>query len=327
MERQSDRQVLDTAASWVRSWCLVVLLAAALTPGLAVGDTPSAEQIRRAQVALADAGHDPGDPDGVMGPQTRTAIFSYQRAADLPSTGALDTATLTSLHAQGALLGDGAGAQGREGAQPALSGRRLGARAAPAGDQQRLSGSRLPGRAIPGDRRHHRAPSSAGAGASTDDTPSLIDALPFPFEVSDQEPGSEPASRRGPVTRRPGEPSGPLGRGEDARAPVGGDGRFMTLPSLSLPTVEDLRALGVPAFPIPDWLTPWRLVLIVVGLALFSALSGRMAARRRHPGARRRPHRRDPDDVMQDPPLPRDLPRGLRPALQSGMAGGGPRGG
>jgi peptidoglycan hydrolase-like protein with peptidoglycan-binding domain len=59
--------------------------------------TPSQEQIKRAQERLKAAGLEPGSIDGVLGPQTVAALREYQRNQGLPVTGTLDDATRTTL--------------------------------------------------------------------------------------------------------------------------------------------------------------------------------------------------------------------------------------
>ena len=54
-------------------------------------------RIRQVQRRLQEAGFSPGDIDGVLGPQTRTAIRQYQAKHGLPKTGELDEATLRAL--------------------------------------------------------------------------------------------------------------------------------------------------------------------------------------------------------------------------------------
>jgi hypothetical protein len=53
--------------------------------------------VRDVQVALRDAGFDPGPIDGVMGPQTRAALREFQASQGLPSTGKLDARTRQQL--------------------------------------------------------------------------------------------------------------------------------------------------------------------------------------------------------------------------------------
>jgi peptidoglycan hydrolase-like protein with peptidoglycan-binding domain len=49
------------------------------------------------QQALKDKGFDPGATDGVMGPQTTTALKAYQKSENLPTTGTMDGATSAKL--------------------------------------------------------------------------------------------------------------------------------------------------------------------------------------------------------------------------------------
>lgn len=55
--------------------------------------------VRQAQIALHDAGFDPGMIDGVMGPRTRGALSEFQASRGLPQTGNLDAATQQQLFA------------------------------------------------------------------------------------------------------------------------------------------------------------------------------------------------------------------------------------
>jgi hypothetical protein len=54
-------------------------------------------RVREVQKRLQEAGFFPGDIDGVLGPQTRTALREYQAKHGLPKTGDLDEATLRAL--------------------------------------------------------------------------------------------------------------------------------------------------------------------------------------------------------------------------------------
>lgn len=53
--------------------------------------------IRDAQMALRDAGFDPGSIDGVMGRKTRAALREFQASQGLPKTGRLDATTRQQL--------------------------------------------------------------------------------------------------------------------------------------------------------------------------------------------------------------------------------------
>jgi TonB family protein len=55
------------------------------------------DEARQAQERLRSAGYNPGTADGVLGPQTVTALRQYQKAQGLPVTGLLDDATQHAL--------------------------------------------------------------------------------------------------------------------------------------------------------------------------------------------------------------------------------------
>jgi peptidoglycan hydrolase-like protein with peptidoglycan-binding domain len=61
------------------------------------GQQWAAQDIKKAQEALKNNGHDPGSMDGVMGPQTRQAIKAFQSASGLKETGTLDRETAEKL--------------------------------------------------------------------------------------------------------------------------------------------------------------------------------------------------------------------------------------
>jgi His-Xaa-Ser repeat protein HxsA len=66
------------------------------------GATAQADpQVRQVQQALKDKGHDPGQIDGVMGPQTKQALESFQQAQGISGSGELDQQTLAALDVQG----------------------------------------------------------------------------------------------------------------------------------------------------------------------------------------------------------------------------------
>jgi pentapeptide MXKDX repeat protein len=56
-----------------------------------------AKQVKAAQQALQDKGHDPGAIDGVMGPKTQEALRDFQTKEGLKTSGRLDTETMTKL--------------------------------------------------------------------------------------------------------------------------------------------------------------------------------------------------------------------------------------
>jgi peptidoglycan hydrolase-like protein with peptidoglycan-binding domain len=61
------------------------------------GEKWTSQDIKKAQEALKDKGHDPGSMDGVVGPKTRQAIKAFQSANGLKETGALDPDTAQKL--------------------------------------------------------------------------------------------------------------------------------------------------------------------------------------------------------------------------------------
>jgi hypothetical protein len=58
------------------------------------------QDIRQAQEALKNQGHDPGPIDGVMGPQTRQALRAFQSSNGLKQTGMLDSETRQKLNVE-----------------------------------------------------------------------------------------------------------------------------------------------------------------------------------------------------------------------------------
>lgn len=63
----------------------------------AVESAPSRSQIRGLQQGLAQAGFDPGEPDGMLGPATRAALRAWQQANDRVADGYADRDTLSAL--------------------------------------------------------------------------------------------------------------------------------------------------------------------------------------------------------------------------------------
>ncbi len=59
--------------------------------------TPSRQQVRKTQQQLRSRGYQPGSADGLMGPQTISALRRYQSANGLTVTGKVDSDTLDSL--------------------------------------------------------------------------------------------------------------------------------------------------------------------------------------------------------------------------------------
>ena len=62
-----------------------------------MGHANSAQDLKAAQQALQDKGHNPGPIDGMMGPRTREALKSFQTASGLETTGTLNEATAEKL--------------------------------------------------------------------------------------------------------------------------------------------------------------------------------------------------------------------------------------
>ena len=55
------------------------------------------EQVKAAQQALKDKGHDPGAVDGKMGPKTQAALRDFQSKEGLKASGRLDAETMSKL--------------------------------------------------------------------------------------------------------------------------------------------------------------------------------------------------------------------------------------
>jgi peptidoglycan hydrolase-like protein with peptidoglycan-binding domain len=62
-----------------------------------MGYANSVQDVKAAQQALQDKGHNPGAIDGMMGPRTREALKSFQTASGLQTTGTLNEATAEKL--------------------------------------------------------------------------------------------------------------------------------------------------------------------------------------------------------------------------------------
>ena len=58
----------------------------------------SRDKIRDAQAKLHEGGYYNGKIDGVIGPDTRSAVMAFQTKAGIPANGELDAATLSSLN-------------------------------------------------------------------------------------------------------------------------------------------------------------------------------------------------------------------------------------
>jgi peptidoglycan hydrolase-like protein with peptidoglycan-binding domain len=77
------------------------------------------DQVRAAQQALKDKGHDPGMVDGVMGPKTQAALKDFQKSQGIQDTGRLDAETMAKLGIEGR---SGAAGQSSPSASPSTSG-------------------------------------------------------------------------------------------------------------------------------------------------------------------------------------------------------------
>jgi murein L,D-transpeptidase YcbB/YkuD len=79
--------------------------------GTEQGQRSSTQDIKKAQEALKNKGHNPGSVDGVMGQQTRQAIRAFQKANGLKESGILDAETAEKLGVEKATA-SGASAKG-----------------------------------------------------------------------------------------------------------------------------------------------------------------------------------------------------------------------
>jgi peptidoglycan hydrolase-like protein with peptidoglycan-binding domain len=71
------------------------------------GQQASQSEIQQAQQQLKSKGLYHGAVDGVMGPETQTALMAFQRQHSLPQTSQLDQQTLDALNAGGSNAGSG----------------------------------------------------------------------------------------------------------------------------------------------------------------------------------------------------------------------------
>lgn len=62
-----------------------------------IAEVKSRPTVKQIQIALKNAGYDPGSIDGKMGAQTRDAIKSFQRASNLPVDGKVGKKTWGAL--------------------------------------------------------------------------------------------------------------------------------------------------------------------------------------------------------------------------------------
>ncbi|MGB5036974.1 MAG: peptidoglycan-binding domain-containing protein, partial [Blastocatellia bacterium] len=63
------------------------------------------EEVQQLQETLRDLGYFSGPADGRRGPRTREALRDFQMDQGLPSTGSLDTATVTRIGLQASMVG------------------------------------------------------------------------------------------------------------------------------------------------------------------------------------------------------------------------------
>ena len=85
------------------------------------------EQVKAAQQALKDKGHDPGAIDGVVGPKTKQALRDFQKKEGLKESGQLDTETIAKLDLKTSSMGASgstasSGASSSPSASPSTSG-------------------------------------------------------------------------------------------------------------------------------------------------------------------------------------------------------------
>lgn len=71
------------------------------------GQQSSQQEIQQAQQQLKSQGLYRGSVDGVMGPETQTALMAFQRQHSLPQTAQLDQQTLDALNSGGSNSGAG----------------------------------------------------------------------------------------------------------------------------------------------------------------------------------------------------------------------------
>lgn len=81
------------------------------------GQQASQQEIHQAQQQLKSQGLYRGAVDGVMGPETQTALMTFQRQHSLPQTAQLDQKTLDALNSGGSNSGAGMTGGGTTGTQ------------------------------------------------------------------------------------------------------------------------------------------------------------------------------------------------------------------
>ena len=90
---ETARTLTDTATAGIEK-AVAEIKTATVEPERVVETTP--EMARRIQQALADAGYNPGDIDGIVGSKTMKAVKSYQQDKGL-TVGKISNKTLDSL--------------------------------------------------------------------------------------------------------------------------------------------------------------------------------------------------------------------------------------
>ncbi len=86
---------LSTAGAIVFALLRISSAPAALAHDLL--SSAQAEQVRQVQQTLNDIGYHAGSVDGLLGPQTESALRQFQQARTLPATGHIDSKTLAAL--------------------------------------------------------------------------------------------------------------------------------------------------------------------------------------------------------------------------------------
>lgn len=76
---------------------LAALALSVSVPTVQAAPASNQSEVRSVQESLKDKGYYQGNVDGVLGPQTRSALREYQKAESLPETGRLDSQTAAKL--------------------------------------------------------------------------------------------------------------------------------------------------------------------------------------------------------------------------------------
>lgn len=83
------------------------------TKNVLFSENAKADEVRPVQARLILLGYMDGEPDGDFGPKTADAVYAFQEANDLPTTGAIDETTKEALFAEAAKADDVRRAQTR----------------------------------------------------------------------------------------------------------------------------------------------------------------------------------------------------------------------